>query len=58
MLDTSLFSFAFCELFNIPFSPVNLEIVNPANIKSIIIVITRAINVIPLFFFVLLIFYS
>ena len=41
--------FALCALVNIPLSPVNVAIVTPASIKSTIIVMTNAINVIPFF---------
>ena len=37
-----------------PFSPVSIAILTPASIKRTIIVITNAINVIPLFFFICL----
>ena len=47
----AFFSFAFCALVSIPLSPVNVAIVTPASIKSTIIVITSAINVMPLFVF-------
>ena len=43
--------FACVALFSIPFSPLNALIVTPANINSTIIVITNAISVIPLAFF-------
>ena len=41
------FSFASLAFVNNPFSPVNIDILIPARIKSTIIVITNAINVIP-----------
>jgi hypothetical protein len=48
----TLYAFDFVALVNIPFSPVNIAIVIPANINRTIIVITNAINVIPLLFFI------
>ena len=42
--------FAFPACVRIPLSPTNVAIVTPAKISKIIIVITNAINVIPLYF--------
>ena len=46
----SLFVFASFAFPSIPLSPVNVAITTPARIKSTIIVITNAINVIPFSF--------
>ena len=47
--DVCFASVAFCK---IPLSPDNIEIEIPANIKRTMIVITRAIKVIPLILFI------
>jgi len=52
ILEYFEFSFACFALENKPLSPVNVATDIPANIIKIIIVITRAINVIPLSFFI------
>ena len=47
---------AFCACFRTPLSPTTIDIVTPANISKTIIVIIKAIRVIPLFSFVFFIF--
>jgi len=47
-LPFSVSIFAFDAFPSIPLSPVSVTIATPASIKSTIIVITRAISVIPL----------